>query len=110
MDRLTVRHASCEDTSFLTLVLAGELEVSNVSKLIDTIVGVLERGDRHLLLDLTDVSLCDEGSLFTILGIRHAANHLGGSLSIIAASPPVHDAMCQTGLRELLPITPGCPL
>ncbi|WP_373299603.1 hypothetical protein [Streptomyces poonensis] len=72
-------------------------------------VQVLERDDRPLLLDLAGVTRCDNGSLFTILGIRHAANHLGGSLSTTEASASGHSALHHTGLRELLPITPAAP-
>ncbi|MEV6319537.1 STAS domain-containing protein [Streptomyces sp. NPDC051776] len=106
MDRLTIHEISTSDSPVLRLALAGELDVVNVGKLSDTAVRVLERGAQHILLDLTDVTWCDSGSLYTILGIRHAAQHAGVSLNISAAGAPVRETLHRTGLRDLLPITP----
>ncbi|MGW6057264.1 STAS domain-containing protein [Streptomyces sp. NPDC055189] len=103
MDRLTIRESVSDNPPFLTLVLSGELDVVNVGKLSDTVVYELEAGQRHLLIDLTGVTWCDMGSLFTLLGMRHAADHAGGSLSLTAASACVHEALGLARLAELLP-------
>ncbi|MEU3742390.1 MULTISPECIES: STAS domain-containing protein [unclassified Streptomyces] len=107
MSLLTVRQTTPEGTAFLMLALVGELEVVNVDKLTDAAVRAIADGQRHLLLDLTGITRCDTGSLYTLLGIRHAANHAGGSLAVTEASASVHEALLRTGLRELLPVTPG---
>ncbi|MEV8319964.1 STAS domain-containing protein [Streptomyces sp. NPDC059900] len=103
MDRLTIRESVSDNPPFLTLVLSGELDVVNVGKLSDTVVYELETGRRHLLIDLTGVTWCDAGSLFTLLGMRHAAGHAGGSLTLTAASDCVHEALGLARLAELLP-------
>ncbi|GAA2314012.1 STAS domain-containing protein [Streptomyces kunmingensis] len=103
MDRLVIKETASDAPSRLTLVLSGELDVINVGKLSDTIVLELEAGKRHLLLDLTGVIRCDNGSLYTLLGMRHAANHAHGSLALIAASACVQQALDRAGLRALLP-------
>ncbi|MFF0738867.1 STAS domain-containing protein [Streptomyces sp. NPDC004111] len=105
MDRLTIRQTRYENSVFPTLVLTGELEVSNIDRLSDAVI-VLEGREHHLRLDLAEVTWCDSGSLFTLLGIRHAAGHLGGSLALPAASPAVHTALQVAGLHELRPVTP----
>ncbi|WP_282797811.1 STAS domain-containing protein [Streptomyces sp. CC224B] len=106
MDRLVVRPAPCDDSAFLTLVLVGELEVVNVGKLSDAAVWAFAQGQRHLLLDMRGVTQCDTGSLYTILGIRQAASHVGGSLAITQASTAVHESLAGSDLRELLETTP----
>ncbi|MFG3257267.1 STAS domain-containing protein [Streptomyces sp. NPDC048172] len=58
-----------------------------------------------MLIDLDGITLCETGSLYTILGVRHAANQVGGSLAISAASGPVRDALHEAGLHEILPVT-----
>lgn len=80
MDRLAIRETLSGTPQFLTLVLVGELDVFNVSKLSDTVVRELEAGQRHLLIDLAGVTQCDNGSLYTLLGIRHAASHAEAAL------------------------------
>ncbi|MFD4476592.1 STAS domain-containing protein [Streptomyces sp. NPDC058471] len=103
MDRLAIRETLSGIPHFLTLVLVGELDVFNVGKLSDTVVRELEAGQRHLLIDLSGVTRCDNGSLYTLLGVRHAASHAGGSLALTAASGCVQDALDRAGLRALLP-------
>lgn len=99
MDRLAISEAPSGHPSFLTLVLVGELDVSNVGKLGDTIVCELEAR----LLDLTGVTFCDNGSLYALLGMRYAASHAGSSLALTAASDCVHEALDRAGLHALLP-------
>ncbi|MFZ3573902.1 STAS domain-containing protein [Streptomyces sp. BH097] len=106
MDRLTTHQVSPDGAHFCVFALAGELDTSSIGELISTVVRTLERGGRHLCLDLSAVTWCDNGSLFTLLGIRHAANHVGGSLSLLAVSAPVCEALHRTGLNELLPVVP----
>ncbi|MET8469083.1 STAS domain-containing protein [Streptomyces sp. NPDC006422] len=91
--------------TFLTLTLFGELDVINIGKLSDTVVRELESGHRHLLLDLDGITYCDNGSLFTLVGIRHAASHVGGSLALTVASECVREALASSGLTDLLPFT-----
>lgn len=104
MDRLTIRQTSPDGAPFCTFVFAGELDVAVIGEFSDTVVRTLENGGRHLRLDLAGVTWCDNGSLYTLLGILHAAGHVGGSLSIIEASSPVLEALYHTALHELLPI------
>ncbi|WP_371749905.1 STAS domain-containing protein [Streptomyces sp. NBC_01283] len=103
MDRLAIREALSGNPPFLTLVLTGELDVFNVGKLSDTIVCEFEAGRRHPLLDLTGVTWCDNGSLYTLLGIRHAASHVGGSLALSVASMYVQGALDRARLHALVP-------
>ncbi|MFZ3558859.1 MULTISPECIES: STAS domain-containing protein [unclassified Streptomyces] len=106
MDRLTTHQVSPDDASFCVFALVGELDTSSIGELISTVVHTLEHGGRDLCLDLSTVTWCDNGSLFTLLGIRHAAIHIGGSLSLLAVSAPVCEALHRTGLNELLPVVP----
>ncbi|MFH9074049.1 STAS domain-containing protein [Streptomyces alboflavus] len=106
MDRLAIYETSSGGSpAFLTLTLFGELDVMNVGQLSDAVVRELKAGHRHLLLDLNEITYCDNGSLFTLLGMRHAAGHAGGSLALTSASKSVHEALDRSGLRDLLPFT-----
>uniref|UniRef100_UPI0034DE1A56 STAS domain-containing protein n=1 Tax=Streptomyces flavofungini TaxID=68200 RepID=UPI0034DE1A56 len=93
----------------LTLTLHSELDVGSVGRLSDTVVSALEAGRRHLLLNLTGVTWCDAGSLYTLLGMRHAAIHANGSLALTAASDCVHERLDRLRLRGLLPFVERRP-
>ncbi|RII13694.1 STAS domain protein [Streptomyces sp. YIM 130001] len=107
MGCLSVRQASPDCALFCMFAFSGELDVTSVGTFADTVVRSLEQGGRHFCLDLSGLTWCDNGSLFTLLGIRNAANHAGGSLSCTAVSTPVREALYRTGLNELLPVVPG---
>ncbi|MEU7581954.1 STAS domain-containing protein [Streptomyces sp. NPDC041068] len=106
MERLAIRETSSGGSpAFLTLTLFGELDIINIGKLTDTVVRELEAGHRHLLLDLDGITYCDSGSLYTLLGMRHAASHVGGSLALTSASSCVRKTLDRSGIRDLLPFT-----
>lgn len=85
--------------------LEAAFDYSKRPELSDMVVRELESGHRHLLLDLTGITYCDSGSLYTLLGMRHAASHVGGSLALTAASKCVCEALDCSGLRDQLPFS-----
>ncbi|MEV0322480.1 STAS domain-containing protein [Streptomyces sp. NPDC050658] len=104
MDGLTIHKSSPDGAAISTLVLVGELEIVSIGKFREFVIQALERADRHLELDLSGITRCDEGSLYAVLGMCQATHHAGGSLAITAASTPVRDALHRTGLDRVLTI------
>lgn len=94
--RLIVRVlAATEGSDALTFSLAGELDVLSVNMLCDLAITHVEDGHRHLHLDARDVDWCDNGSLYMILGLRHALEAAHGSLGLVAVSTPVEDVIMR---------------
>lgn len=88
--RLSVRVlATTDGGDALTFVLTGELDVLSVNELCDLAITHVEDGHRHLHLDASDVAWCDSGSLYMILGLRHALEAAHGTLGLVAISAPV---------------------
>ncbi|MFK4066268.1 STAS domain-containing protein [Streptomyces sp. NPDC029674] len=106
MGQLVIHRTSPDAHHSVTLTLVGELDVGSISEFCDIVVRTLRSDGRHLMVDLDGITYCDNGSLYTILGIRHATDHVGGSLAITAASAPVHNALHHNGLHRVLTITP----
>ncbi|MDG4856914.1 STAS domain-containing protein [Streptomyces sp. T-3] len=100
-----VRSAEVWPGHDLALSLMGELDADTVSAVCDATVSVMSSGGRRIVVDLSGVTLCDNASLYTLLGIRHALRHAAGELTLIAASESVRLALRRTGLQELLPMT-----
>ncbi|MEV3856053.1 STAS domain-containing protein [Streptomyces sp. NPDC050095] len=103
MDRLILHLTTPDPAHHLELEISGELDAANTPKLCDAVTEALERGGRHLVLDLSGITWCDNASLYTLLGVRHAVHHVGGSLTICRASGAVCEALSRTGLTDLLP-------
>ncbi|RSO23001.1 hypothetical protein DMH15_32535 [Streptomyces sp. WAC 06725] len=73
----------------------------------DAVVAVMARGRSHLALDLSEVTWCDNASLYTLLGIRKALQHADGSLTLTSVSTPILTALNRTGLSPRLPLALG---
>jgi anti-anti-sigma factor len=82
-----------DSAEVLVFALAGELDVHTVNLLCDLAITHMEDGHRHLHLDLGEVTWCDNGSLYTILGLRHALQAANGRLGIVAVSASVEQAI-----------------
>ncbi|MFE0175148.1 STAS domain-containing protein [Streptomyces sp. NPDC059002] len=106
-ERLTIQDASTASDRHVLLRLAGDLDYATVPALCDAVVDILADGKRHITLDLSAITWCDNASLYTLLGIRSALQHADGRLTLIAASPAIRRALDRTGLYPRLPLTGG---
>jgi anti-anti-sigma factor len=102
--RMTLKRAPITPDHFMTLALTGELDNGSIPALCELTSNVLAEGSRHLVIDLSAVTRCDHASLYVLLGIRQAIHHAGGSVTLANPSPPVHHALSQSPLRDLLPL------
>ncbi|CAM5407033.1 Anti-sigma factor antagonist OS=Streptomyces alboniger OX=132473 GN=CP975_04260 PE=4 SV=1 [Streptomyces alboniger] len=103
--RLTIEEAPT-GRHHVRLRLGGELDFATVPTLCGTVVDLIADGHRHLLLDLSAITWCDNASLYTLLGIRSALQHAEGTLALTGASPAIRRALDRTGLAPRLPLTP----
>ncbi|WP_327352766.1 STAS domain-containing protein [Streptomyces sp. NBC_01304] len=103
--KLKVRSTSAKPGLYITFALSGELDSGSVSVLCNETSTAMAAGSRHVMLDLSRVTRCDNASLYTILGIRHALQHAGGSLTLTAPTVVVRDAVEGSGLGVLLTFT-----
>ncbi|WP_158812826.1 STAS domain-containing protein [Streptomyces rimosus] len=84
------------------LFLTGEFDVHTVNSLCDTVVFLIEAGSRCLRLDLSGVTWCDNGSLYTLLGLRDAVLAADGYLALSSTGWPVAEAIARNRLWQLL--------
>ncbi|KOT87229.1 hypothetical protein ADK86_36765 [Streptomyces sp. NRRL F-5755] len=84
------------------LLLTGEFDVHTVNSLSDTIVTLIESDTRCLRLDLSGVTWCDNGSLYTLLGLKEAVGAADGYLALSWTGWPVAQAIARNRLWQLL--------
>jgi len=102
--RMTLKRTPVTPDYFMTLALTGELDTNTIAALCELTSKVLAEGSRHLVMDLSEVTRCDDASFFTLLGIRQAIHHTGGSLTLANPSPPVRGMLSHSAVRDLLPL------
>jgi anti-sigma B factor antagonist len=82
------------------LTLAGELDISTVNGLRDTITTVLDRAPEHLVVDLTGVTFMDSTGIALLLQIAERLPRT----ELRNPTPLIRRVLEMTGLVEALPI------
>jgi anti-sigma B factor antagonist len=85
--------------------LAGKITISEgTGELRECVSGLLERGTRHLVLDLSGLSYVDSAALGEIVAARRRAGARGGQIVLAGPSGKVRDLVELTRLDALVDI------
>ena len=84
----------------LLVSLSEALDVNATAVLRDRLSRVLDTRPGQLVVDLSQVPVCDVAGLAVLIGIQHRARWLGVSLWLAAPSPAVEDVLRSTGLEQ----------
>ncbi|MFI0240383.1 STAS domain-containing protein [Streptomyces sp. NPDC016845] len=102
--RMAVRRTPDTPGFFMAFALTGELDTSSIPTLCDATSEVLAEGSRHLIMDLSAVTRCDNATFYTLLGMRDAIHQAGGSLTLANPSRCVETALSRSAVRDQLPL------
>lgn len=97
----TVTYAT-QDGGGACLRLAGELDLSTAPELNAAIDRLTAEGERHLLLDLSELTFCDSTGIAAFVRGDNRAAAEGGWLRVTGASGRVERVLQMTGLAEVL--------
>ncbi|GAA4579683.1 STAS domain-containing protein [Micromonospora coerulea] len=97
----SVTHAERDDGQ-ACLRLAGELDMSTAPELTAAIDRLARAGERHLLIDLTELTFCDSTGIAAIVRGDNRAAAEGGWLRVTGASGRVARVLQVTGLADVL--------
>ena len=84
------------------LRLAGELDLSTAPELNAAIDRLTAEGERHLLLDLSELTFCDSAGIAAFVRGDNRAAADGGWLRVTGATGRVARVLQVTGLAEVL--------
>jgi anti-sigma B factor antagonist len=76
-----------EDEGSLRWRLVGELDLATADRLVDTVIPRIEGPDAAVTLDLRRLAFVDSSGIRALISI--ANNLTGGSLTLVAPTPPV---------------------
>ena len=93
-----------EGTETGVLSLSGEVDVSNVQRVREAALELLERGAKNLVFDLAGTEYMDSSGLGVLVGLLKKVKELGGTLAIAAAQPRVKRLFEVTGLNQIIPL------
>ncbi|MFG3558551.1 STAS domain-containing protein [Micromonospora sp. NPDC047557] len=101
----SVSHAE-RDGGAACLRLAGELDLSTAGELAAAIDKLTAAGERHVLLDLTDLTFCDSTGMAVFVRGDNQVAADGGWLRITGATGRVERVLRVTGLADVLRYLP----
>ncbi|MGI5484665.1 STAS domain-containing protein [Streptomyces lavendofoliae] len=104
-DTFTVHTETLPDQAVL-LTLSGSLDHHTSPHLTDHLDTLPPTALQTVLLDLSALSFIDSTGLTTLLQIRRAAADAGGTVDLIAPSPPVQQMLNITGVDQIFDIHP----
>lgn len=84
--------------------VAGEIDVYTVSTLRDRLDAVIERGEHHLVIDLSAVTFMDSTGLGVLVGRLKLVRAVGGSMRLVTANERVLKVFAITGLDKVFEI------
>ncbi|MFK8906943.1 STAS domain-containing protein [Streptomyces sp. YS-3] len=84
--------------------IVGDVDVHTAPTLRSKGLEIIQQGHPRLTLDLAQVGFCDSAGLSAIIGIWHAAQEAGGSLSLAAVPDRLMRMLSMTGVDSLLPV------
>ncbi len=94
---------------WVTLRLAGEIDMSNAASVRDAAICALRQHATTLHLDLSRVTFMDSTGVEVILSTRRRAELEGGQLLLIEPTHAVLRILQVTGVDRLFRIEPGTP-
>jgi anti-anti-sigma factor len=76
------------------------LDFAAAPALRERLIDALHRGTNPLVLDLSQVPVCDAAGLAVLIGTQRRARLLGVTMRLVAPSPSVQKALRATGLEH----------
>ncbi|GAA2699303.1 STAS domain-containing protein [Micromonospora olivasterospora] len=88
------------------LRLAGELDMSSAPELNAALDRLTDEGERHLLVDLSELTFCDSTGIAAFVRGDNRATARGGWLRVTGATGRVERVLRITGLADVLGYEP----
>lgn len=83
------------------VALHGGLDAAAAPALREHLQGVLRSSGRLLILDMGEVSFCDEAGLAVLVGVQHRAAALGITVRLSTANRQLIELLHRTGLDRV---------
>jgi anti-anti-sigma factor len=89
------------------MTLPEHIDTANTGQLRDELLGLVNRGPKVLIADLSGTASCDHGGADALARAHHRASVNGTQLRIAASSPHVRRILTVSGLDRLVSVYPS---
>jgi anti-anti-sigma factor len=91
------------DPPSATVVLDGEIDIATAPAIRRFLMAAISGGDGHLAVDMSGVTFIGAAGIGVLVAAANRAREAGGSLSLLAPSPPVRRLLDVFHLDAILP-------
>jgi anti-anti-sigma factor len=91
------------------VMLAGELDTSNVAELYEELAELVREGVRHIAINLSELEFVDSTGLSAFITAHKRAESLGGELILFSPSQDLRLLFERTGIDGYLNIRESAP-
>jgi anti-sigma B factor antagonist len=88
------------------LAIKGEIDVYSAPDFKQAVVGLIDDGTRHVILDMSDVTYMDSSGFSTLLSATKRLRPEGGALHLVGTRPTVQRILHLTRLDTVLELHP----
>jgi anti-anti-sigma factor len=88
------------------LVLSGKLDIEGAKMLVEKMTQILDGGERHIVLDFTDISYINSAGLRGLILVAKQLASSGGKLVLAAVSEPNQNILEISGLTSIFTLRP----
>jgi anti-sigma B factor antagonist len=88
------------------VMLAGELDTSNVAQLYEELADLTREGVRHIAINLAELEFVDSTGLSALIAVHKRADALGGELVLLSPNRDVRRLFEVTGIDTYFTIRP----
>lgn len=93
--------SAAERGQVMIVTVTGEVDLDNAGQLERELGNAFAESDR-IVVDITDVPLCDSTGLNVLLKAQQQAEQRGGNLVLVGPQPAVRKVLSITGLDAIL--------
>jgi anti-sigma B factor antagonist len=92
------------------VAVGGAMDFESTPVLTELLLGLVEQGRRHLVLEMSQVGFCDSSGLNALVRVLRQAKGRQGSLALVAPTEPVERLLAITAVDSVISQYPSVPL
>ncbi len=88
-------------TPWTVLHVRGEIDMASAPQLRQEVVRLVDQGDRHLVLDLSEVAFCDSTGIGVMVAAVKRARTAGGDVRLVCVNERLREMFAITRLDRV---------
>ena len=107
MEGIRLETSTRDAEGFTILDVSGEVDVYTAPKLKEALLGVINSGQVHLIINMEQVTYMDSSGFGTLLGALKRVRPEGGTVNLVNVSSAIERMLNITRLNTIFSVVPS---